>query len=529
MSKFRSRSGLVKKPETGSSLPSLKQERHAVVRVKKPTFSKEQVAKSDADSIQNADIRFCSFPMEIISEPIENSKDFDSNRPNEFQPLFLAKLHECEKLIDMSPEKSGDRSAKILLLSQLSKSFQHPNLVRKLTVEAIEEVIKMVQTNISRDFPPVTSFPPTFLFDRVESFCDDCWFVLEHVYDVLDAVLRSTHVPHGHLNTSLSHTFIVKLFACFASPDVRERNAVKANLYTIAGRTPDKVMFLFTLIKNAMIDAMSDQPIKWGLPQILELFHDMSSTIPQFTSLSFEFLLKQILIPLHLMTNFAEYYMQLLSSIEVILVRNSNFVDYLIFFLLNHFPIASQKKQMVFLQELDDIVTRFWQVVLPNCAFVLIARLAYLVTSPCIDISQRAFMILFSDPVVMLIKQYYCKTAPVLVARATAAARSHWHEAPKNLALCLLQELQRMDPSAFNLITSPTGSIRLSYDEQAAQRKANWEMIKSASEPRSIKASTGPLTLHNEPIPLPAIPVGGAKTVKTGRSSRIVCRGRKRL
>ena len=84
-----------------------------------------------------------------------------------------------------------------------------------------------------------------------------------------------------------------------------------------------------------------------------------------------------------------------------------------------------------------------------------------------------------------------------------------------------------MDPSTFNMIASPTGSIRLSYDEQKAQRQLNWDRLKNPGDRDRISPQTVPLTIQTAPLPL--IPAAPGKVVKTGRSSRIVCRGRKKF
>lgn len=463
----------------GSALPSLKQEK---VKVKKPDIKTRKVGQSDADSVTNAFIKYSSLPPVLDSRPIEPSKDFDFNRPNDFPALFLTKVHQCKTIIDNRACKSSDRKAKVTLLTQLLKAFQSPILVRKLNNELVEELIKMVSINIQRNFPTVKEFPQSFLFDRVENFCDDSWPVLQYIYSLLEALLTSTHVPQAMLNTSVSQGFVTRLFACLASPDHRERHAVKSSLYAIAGRIPERSVYLFMLMKNSMIDAINGQPIHRGLPQVLELFNSMIATIPQFTSLSFAIVMPQIFMPLHLMSNLAAFHSQLVNNVDVILSRNPRFVDPFLLFLLNHFPIASQKKQMVFLGEIDNLVGRFWQVVLPHCGCMILSRISALFSSPCEEISERALTMMFSDGFVGLLKQYFSRIAPIIMIRANSVTKKHWHDVPQNLAMCLLQELHRIDPVGFSNLTGGTGSIRLTFDDKAAQRDATWRTVRETAE-----------------------------------------------
>ena len=66
--------------------------------------------------------------------------------------------------------------------------------------------------------------------------------------------------------------------------------------------------------------------------------------------------------------------------------------------------------------------------------------------------------------------------------RANSVAKKHWHDVPQNLAMCLLQELHRIDPLGFSNLTGGTGSIRLTFDEKSAQRDAAWRTVRDTAE-----------------------------------------------
>ena len=487
-----------------SSLPSLKQD-HGLKPIhnliSKPKIVKYSVGKSDLDCITSPNICFCSVSQKIdnchqnLVDLNYNLKEFEPNRPNEYQALFNEKCHQCEivlinntKQSDLYNKKLDDKNK---VLQQLIKTLEYPLLVRKITKTEVESVVTLFSNNIFREYPPISSFPPSILFDIIESFRDEAWPQFSLIFDFFFKIVTATHIDPKILNSAINPSFVKSLFNCFASPDDRERKATLELTYAIACRLPDRCPNIFSFISNSLQNSINDEPIHWGLPQILELMSKISLNMPQFS-------FKNVdsnrffgpLISLHQLNNFISFHQQLFLCLEMILTCHQQYVSNLLNFLISHFPVASQTKQILFMNEIHIVVTKFWQAISPCSVLKLFFLIGSLFESPCVDVSAKALSMIYEEGFPQLVNQYYSQAVPFLFPPAKRASKHHWDQSIILLAVSFVHELSKMNPNAFNTIVSRSISS-LSRNEEVKQ---NWELIKNMAEnqnnPHSPPSST---------------------------------------
>lgn len=433
------------------------------------------IPKSDIDgSVLNNQISFDTRINIEKEHDIKNSKKFEPERPNEFAQLFIEKCHE----VSYNVYKKENVELKTALFNQLINSFQFPTIIRKMNQECITAVLSSFSNNIfSRALPAISSFPPCLLFDRIENYYDVQWPILQQSYNLLENLLISSYVPISLLQQSITHEFIIRLFRCFASPDSRERQYVKSLLYTIAGRIPERGTDIVVYIKKSFIDAINGEPIHWGLPQILELFSRIIQSVPQFTANSFDDVLEQNLLPLHFSIDFISFFVPITSVVKTLIQRNTNNTNTVIIFLLNHFPIATQKKQMAFLKEIAEIVKLYFDFVSPLTSKALFERISVLYSDECAEIAEESLSLIFSEGFPQLLSRYFTSTVPNLYIRAKSVAGSYWSESVTFAALAAIQEMSRIDLNAFKKITNNIEFYQNKIESKNKERETFWESI----------------------------------------------------
>jgi hypothetical protein len=432
------------------------------------------VGKSELDGTINKTIIFSSLNGRY-DEKILPSKAFDPSRTGDFKDLFLQKCQECSK----SSNLSEALAVKETLLEQLVGVFDLPVLVRKLELPCLQSLIQMICKNISREIPPIPVLPTIYLFDRTETFVDSAWPLISLVHKLLYAMVLSTHIPRNTLSAAVTPLVISAIFRCFSTPDVRERQQIKLVLFGIAGRLQDRASFILSLISKAFRDASVGEPIRFGLPQIFELFTNLLQSIPALAKETFESVLFQELMPLHLSSEFQLYSGQLLSCMLFLLERNPRNSDQIVMYLLNHFPCASQKKQNLFIEELVALVQRLWESLSPRTARILFERITVLFSSSCAQISERAIVLVIADGFKQLLKQYFGTLGPLVVARALKVSRGHWNAESTFLAISLLQELSQLDPLNFAKMRRCSSP----FNEARARRLEIWDSLQPGEVP----------------------------------------------
>jgi hypothetical protein len=439
-------------------------------------------------------ITFCSIPGRGITGALSRIKDFDPSRTGDFRDLFVAKCQECCKMPNMSSEDSENRAVKEHLIAQLQSVFDSPMLVRKLDQQCLQALVSMCIQSLSRGVPSVSMHSASLLFDSVESFCDLAWPMVSIVFTLLRTVIVSTHIHQNLLASQMPFSILAALFRCFVSPEVRERQQVKYTLYEISARLPDRVPILISLISTAFVDSLAGEPIRIGLGEIFELFTSIVQPTPTFTRQSFDSILVQQLLPLHLSSEYPLFSRALASSVLMLLNRDSHRVDDCLLYLWNHFPLASQRKQILFLDEIQGIVVQRWESMSPHSSHVLLERLSVLFSSACVDISEKAIGLVFSDGFRQLLKQYYASIAPILISRATKVSRKHWSGTSAFLAMALVQEIAALDPLHFAKIRPDT------RDDRGERRKEIWDGLQSRLLASSAATARSPSARLKMPL-----------------------------
>jgi hypothetical protein len=450
------------------------------------------VARSDEETVVQQSIPFCSFSSHELIE-IQPSKDFDPIRTTDFRNLLIGKCQSCSIKTDMCNKCERNRNTQQFLLTQLITVFDRVNLMRKLDPKCLESMFGLITAIISREFPRIKVLPATFLCDRSEVFCDTAWPIVSLAYKLLSCIICCSHVSSNLISPHLSPQFLSLLFRCLSSPDDRERHQIKLILFAVSGRLQDRAPLICGFIAKSFIDSIFDEPIRFGLGQLFELFGNLIQSIPVFANNSFDLILRQQLFPLHLSSEYLIYAPQLIACILILLVRNPRNVDDLILFLLHHFPCASQKKQLLFLEEITSIVERCWEALAPRTTRILFERLSRLYSSTCAEISERSLELISSPAFGQLLKQYYITLAPLLIDRALVVSKNHWNSGSRSMSFALLQKLSRLDQLNFAKIQSEAKSTSEADDDQ--QKALAWQEIANGicGPARSSTSRTEPL------------------------------------
>ncbi|OHT13685.1 hypothetical protein TRFO_16120 [Tritrichomonas foetus] len=439
--------------------------------------SNQQIcAKSDNDSVLIKPIMFdsrlfCSMKSDNEHVIIE-SKPFENDKPNEFIDLFLKKCTEISFIVS----KEENIKKKVIIINQLISAFNFPNLIRKINQKCCDVLIKAVTKNIVRNFPFLKSISSGILFDRVDNYCDTQWPTIKLFYQLLESFLTSPHVPFQLLQQTLTKHFIKKVFNCFESPDVRERLSIKNILYIIVGRIPERGNYVVQLIQHTFYNFLFDEKETFGISQLIELLESIFTSIIQFNSNMnfYDDILKKYILPLHRSSDFISFSSQIISLMKVLLTKNPKEINSVIIYILNHFPITSQKKQVVILKEISEIVDMFWQCLNPLTVKLLFKKIIKCFNNECSEISEISLSLIYKESFQHILEQCYMSIVPKMYIKAKIVVDNHWSDNITFVALATIQEISKIDNNSFNIILSNICSYNQRQEVASMDRKNIW-------------------------------------------------------
>ena len=162
--------------------------------------------------------------------------------------------------------------------------------------------------------------------------------------------------------TFLSRRFLLSLLSNFASEDSRERDYLKTIVHRIYGQSMVLRPFIRRNIQYLLLrccDPGEQLERTHGLSEMLEI---LGSVINGFAvplkAAHVQVLFRRVLIPLHKMSHLALFHPQLSYACMQFLEKDVSLASEMIVGLLSLWPRRNSKKEVLFLNELDEILER---------------------------------------------------------------------------------------------------------------------------------------------------------------------------
>lgn len=362
-------------------------------------------------------------PIKLIRQ-IKPSSSFDTVSYKNSRLSFINKCEECSYLVNFL-EVSSDKAeieAKSTLLIQIMETFESTNLCRMLDSNCFHAFLEMVKNNIFRAIPKI----PSNTVDAIEI----SWPHLKLVYGCLKKSLILKYF------STISKSFLYNLLKNIVSNDRRERNAVKEIIIDLHSKFNN----LYTIICNCIVSILSIQLCS----------NELFELICRLELLDTNFYIDMIL-PVHLLS--ASYLYPSLIDCDLIFCRfDIQIFPILLQYLLNHWPITENKKQILFLK----IIFKIFETCIKYVTFEL-SNAFFDVVSLCIqsdsaDTAKYALELIESS----LFSQIYPiseKSNFKKLYESILIAKSHWDETIRLVAVDSMLAISHLDRDMFRQIS----------------------------------------------------------------------------
>jgi len=213
------------------------------------------------------------------------------------------------------------------------------------------------------------------------------------------------------LSTFLSRRFLLALLHNIGSEDARERDYVKTILHRTYGASMALRPFLRRNMQNLLLKVIYEDERQHGVSEILELFGSIINgfAVPLKAS-HIDTLLCRVLIPLHKVHHLPLFHPQLSYAIVQFLSKEPRLADRILVGLLKLWPRSNSKKEVLFLNEIEEILDRIPAItpeqargadpendpcsIHPEVLSAVLARICACVHSTHFQVSEKALYLL---------------------------------------------------------------------------------------------------------------------------------------
>ncbi|XP_061468151.1 serine/threonine-protein phosphatase 2A 56 kDa regulatory subunit gamma isoform isoform X2 [Rhineura floridana] len=373
--------------------------------------------------------------------------------PAEQEKLFIQKLRQCCVLFDFVSDPLSDLKWKEVKRAALSEMVEYITHNRNVITEPIyPEVVHMFAVNMFRTLPP-SSNPTGAEFDPEE-----------------DEPTLEAAWPH------------LQLLELFDSEDPRERDFLKTTLHRIYGKFLGLRAYIRKQINNIFYRFIYETEHHNGIAELLEILGSIINGFALPLKEEHKIFLLKVLLPLHKVKSLSVYHPQLAYCVVQFLEKDSTLTEPVVMALLKYWPKTHSPKEVMFLNELEEILdviepSEFVKVMEP-----LFRQLAKCVSSPHFQVAERALYYWNNEYIMSLISDNAAKILPIMFPSLYRNSKTHWNKTIHGLIYNALKLFMEMNQKLFDDCTQQFKAEKLKEKLKMKEREEAWVKIENLAK-----------------------------------------------
>ncbi|CCE78526.1 Piso0_001152 [Millerozyma farinosa CBS 7064] len=332
-------------------------------------------------------------------------------------PLFIKKVEQCYIMFDFGDPTFNIRGKELkrITLEELIQFISNNRFT--YTEEMYEKIIGMFKKNLFRPIPPpVNPIGDIYDPDEDEPVDELAWPHMHATYEFFLRFIESPDFSHQIAKHYIDHEFILRLLELFDSEDPRERECLKTTLHRIYGKFLSLRSYIRKSINNVFLQFVYETERFNGIGELLEILGSIINGFALPLKEEHKIFLVRVLLPLHKVKSLSLYHPQLAYCMVQFLEKDSSLTEDVIMGLLRYWPKVNSPKEVMFLNEIEDIFevlspSEFLKIQIP-----LFAQLSKCITSPHFQVSEKVLYFWTNEYFLTLITENAEVVLPIIFA-----------------------------------------------------------------------------------------------------------------
>jgi len=388
--------------------------------------------------------------------------------------LLLKHLRLCCVIFDFNDESSKENVGKEMKRQLLLAVVDHITTTKNWFNETVcKDILDMIAVNIFRDLPP----PSRSEYDPEEDdpVLDPAWPHLQIVYEFLLRFMVSTYTDTKILKKFIDKRFLTCIIGLFKSEDTRERDYLKTILHRVYGKFMSFRSFIRQTVNNVFYNYVYDGHPHSGVSELLEILGSIINGFAVPLKAEHRRFLRMVLIPLHKVKHLGTFHQQLTYCVTQFIEKDPKLGSEVLMGMFQFWPLQSSSKELLFLNQLDEILELTDKTEISKIAKILFTQIARSIESPHFQVSERALFLLNNDNVASCANEYRREILPVIYPTLARNLKHHWNPTVHSLTFNVIRMFMDLDGQ---LVDQVSKKYDKEYEEQQRERKRRdkfWE------------------------------------------------------
>uniref|UniRef100_A0A1B6F4U8 Serine/threonine protein phosphatase 2A regulatory subunit n=2 Tax=Cuerna arida TaxID=1464854 RepID=A0A1B6F4U8_9HEMI len=459
-------------------------------------------------------------PPYIKKDKRQNSSRFNISKNRELQKLpqlkdasatdkedlFVQKIRQCCVLFDFVSDPLSDLKWKEVKRAALHEMVEYVTTQREVITDVIyPEAVNMFAVNLFRTLPP-SSNPNGAEFDPEEDepTLEAAWPHLQLVYEFFLRFLESPDFQPNSAKKYIDQKFVLQLLELFDSEDPRERDFLKTTLHRIYGKFLGLRAYIRKQINNIFYSFIYETEHHNGIAELLEILGSIINGFALPLKDEHKVFLLKVLLPLHKVKSLSVYHPQLAYCVVQFLEKDPSLTEPVIKCLLKFWPKTHSPKEVMFLNELEEILDVIEPAEFQKVMEPLFSQLAKCVSSPHFQVAERALYYWNNEYIMSLISDNAAVILPIMFPSLYRNSKSHWNKTIHGLIYNALKLFMEMNQKLFDECTQHYKQERQKEKERQKEREDMWGRVENLAQ-RNPGYQSAP-SLHNNNLSITSPP-----------------------
>ncbi|KAI3396359.1 hypothetical protein diail_12249 [Diaporthe ilicicola] len=424
---------------------------------------------------------------------LEKLPGFHEVPPNRRQELFMQKIDQCNVIFDFN-DASGDMKSKEIKRLALHELLDYVANNRQVITEPMyPRVVEMFAKNLFRPLPPPMN-PSGEAFDPEEDepVLEVAWPHIQVVYEFFLRFIESQDFNTNIAKAYIDHSFVLRLLELFDSEDPRERDFLKTTLHRIYGKFLNLRSFIRRSINNVFFHFVYETERFNGVAELLEILGSIINGFALPLKEEHKLFLTRTLIPLHKAKSLSMYHPQLAYCIVQFLEKDASLTEEVVLGLLRYWPKVNSTKEVMFLNEVEDIFEVMDPAEFAKVQEPLFHQLAKSVASPHFQVAERALYFWNNEYFCNLVSDNVEIILPIMFAPLYENSKGHWNRTIHGMVYNAMKLFMEINPQLFDDCSQEYTEQQNSAPAREKQRERKWAAIQDLANKQKANGSAAP-------------------------------------
>lgn len=410
---------------------------------------------------------------------------------DEREKAFKVKIEQCCKIYDFSINPASDieqKETKANILIELEDIIlDEPDVIAPFS-SLYKDLFRLFTTNIFRSLPPCSNQNlPEFDPEEDEPPLEPSWPHLQLVYNLLVRFLDSPQFDMNQAKEFINHKFVLKLLDLFSSEDPRERDYLKTILHRIYGRFLTMRSYIRRQINNIFFSFIYETEYHNGISDLLEILGSIINGFVLPLKEEHKMFLLKVLMPLHKARTLNAYHSQLAYCIVQFLEKDQSLTEPVVNSLLRYWPKVHSTKEVMFLNEVEEILDIIEPAEFQKVMVVLFRQVARCLQSNQFQVAERVLYFWNNEYILSLINDNVQTILPIVFPALHIDPNAHWNKTIHGLIYNALKLSTEMNQKLFHELVQKHNIEKKRAAMLQEDKERKWQRIREMAEENASK------------------------------------------